>query len=96
MAQRTIPTSKLAVDDGTRVRSVVVVLDRTLENASDQRNTYQLVLASSHEAAIESVAHYRTDVQRTICTNYESAMSVIRDQMNMGAQFRFSPAAASA
>ena len=73
------------VDDGTRVRSVVVVLERTFGNASDQRNTCQLVLASSHEAAVESVAHFRTDVQRIICTDYESAMRVIRDQMDLGA-----------
>ena len=55
-----------------------------------------LVLASNYETAMEITALFRTDVQRIICKNYESAMRVIRDQMiNMGAQFTLSPAAAS-
>ena len=54
-----------------------------------------LVLASNYETAMEITAIFRTDVQRIICKNYESAMRVIRDQMNMGAQFTLSPAAAS-
>lgn len=82
-------------DYGTRVCSVVVVLSRTFGDENDPRNG-QLVLASSYDAAMEMAATFRTDIQRTICTNYESAMRVIRDQMNMGAQFTLSPAAASA
>ena len=55
-----------------------------------------LVLASKYVTAMEITVIFRTDVQRTNCTNYESAMRVIRDQMNMGAQFILSQAAASA
>ena len=82
-------------DDGTQVRSTIVVLSRTFGDENDPRDG-MLVLASNYETAMEITAIFRTDVQRTICTNYESAMRVIRDQMNMGAQFTLSPAAASA
>ena len=42
-------------DDGTRIRSVTVFLDRTLENGCDPGN-FQLALASSSEAAARSIA----------------------------------------
>ena len=82
-------------DDGTRGHSVVAVLYRTLENGCDSGDS-QLVMASSYEAAVEMMSNFRIDVQRTICTDYESAMRVVRDQMDLGAQFTLSPAAASA
>ena len=85
-------------DDGTRIRSVAVFLDRTLENGCDPGN-FQLALASSSEAAARSIARSAilSDIRRIdfqVCTNYESAMHFIRDQMDLGAQFTLSPAAA--